>query len=220
MRQLNRLGRALISWSAMALICAGLGISGVAVAGPGSNNGHKGDDYEHPLGKEKRERTQKALIAKLNGKAHGKTHEVARGQYVELERQGEDSIFTILAEYSNFPHNNIDQPDRDFDNTTAWTADFTSGHYMDLLFSEAPGATSVRNHYIEMSSNRYTVNGDVTDWVPAPGLAADYDDDRQFWNGVHVDVGVWLLLEDSADGWYAAQLGSMTAAEINDYLSQ
>jgi len=220
MRDLNRLGRALISWSAITLLCAALGFSGVAIAGPGSNNGHKGDDYEHPLGKEKRERTQKALIAKLNGKAHGKTHEVARGQYVELERQGEDLIFTILGEYSDFPHNNIAEPDRDFDNTTAWTMDFTREHYMDLLFSEAPGATSVRNHYIEMSSNRYTVDGDVTDWVPAPGVAADYDDDRQFWNGVHVDVGVWLLLEDSADGWYAAQLGSMTAAEINDYLSQ
>ena len=39
---------------------------------------------------------------------------------------------------------------------------------MDLLFSEAPGAVSMRNFYIEQSSNRYTVNGDVTDWVTVP----------------------------------------------------
>ena len=31
---------------------------------------------------------QVAMEAKLNGKAYGKTHEVAKGQYVELEREG------------------------------------------------------------------------------------------------------------------------------------
>lgn len=221
MRELNRLGRNVMSWSAASLLCGALAISGVAFGAPGQNNGHKGDDWEHPLGKEKRELHQKAMEAKLNGKAHGKTHEVARGQYVELERQGEDLIFTILGEYADFPHNNIDEPDRNVDNTTAWTADFTREHYMGLLFSEEPGVTSVRNHYIEMSSNRYTVDGDVTDWVPAPGVAADYDDDRVFWNGVHMDVGVWLLLDDSARGWYDAQIAAgMTAGQINDYLSQ
>ena len=29
----------------------------------------------------------------------------------------------------------------------------------------------MRNFYIEQSSGRYTVHGDVTDWVPVPGNA-------------------------------------------------
>jgi immune inhibitor A len=38
-----------------------------------------------------------ALDAQLNGKAYGKTHEVARGQYVELAREGEDPVWTVLG---------------------------------------------------------------------------------------------------------------------------
>ena len=44
---------------------------------------------------------------------------------------------------------------------------------MDMLFNDAPGANSMRNYYIEQSSNRYTVYGDVTDWILVPGNAAD-----------------------------------------------
>lgn len=209
----NRLGRRVVTWSAVALLCAGVGFSGPVLAAPGSNNGHKGDDYEHPLGKEKREKTAKALAAKLHGKAHGRTHEVARGQYVELGREGEDSIFTILAEFSDFPHNNIAEPDRSVDNTTIWREDFSRDHYMNILFNDAPGAISVRNIYIEMSSNRYAVNGDVTEWIPVPGTAASYDDDAGA-------LALWQLLEDSADGWYDSQLtAGKSAAEINAYLA-
>src|SRR5665647_1719512 len=39
---------------------------------------------------------QKGLEAKLNGKAYGKTHEVARGQYVQLELDGTGMIWTCL----------------------------------------------------------------------------------------------------------------------------
>ena len=84
----------------------------------GNGHGKGGDDLQHPLGQAKRALHQKALEAKLVGKASGKVHEVAKGQYVELERTGEDLIFTITAEYANFPHNNIAEPDRAVDNTT------------------------------------------------------------------------------------------------------
>ena len=78
----------------------------------------KEDNLPHPLGVQQAALKQQALDAELNGKAYGKTHEVARGQFVELERTGEDLIFTVLGEFSDFPHNNIAEPDRDFDNTT------------------------------------------------------------------------------------------------------
>ena len=84
---------------------------------------------------------------------------------------------------------------------------------MDLLFNDAPGANSMRNFYIEQSSNRYTVHGDVTDWVPVPGNAVDYDDNP--------DANVWIFLQDSVNGWYNAQIAAgKTPAQINAYLSQ
>lgn len=174
----------------------------------------KNDNLSHPLGEQQAALKQKALDAKLNGKAYGRTHEVARGQFVELERTGEDSIFTVLGEFNDFPHNNIAEPDRSVDNTTIWTSDFNRDHYLDLLFSEEPGDVSMRNFYIELSSNRYTVNGDVTDWVSVPGNAASYDDDLG-------GNAVWQFLEDSLDGWYANQIAAgMTSAQIDGYLSQ
>ncbi|WP_448213569.1 immune inhibitor A domain-containing protein [Colwellia sp. MEBiC06753] len=173
----------------------------------------KGDDYQHPLGKKKRENTKKALEAKLQGKAKGKVHKVAKGQYVELEREGEELIWTVLAEFSDFAHNNIAQPDEN-NNTTIWREDFSQQHYQEMLFSEAPGANSMRNFYIELSSNRYTVNGDVTDWVTVPGDAASYDDDAG-------NDALWSFIQDSVDGWYQQQLDAgKSPAEIAEYLSK
>ena len=60
-------------------------------------------------------------------------------------------------------HNQIPKPDRSVDNTTIWTADFSQPYYEDLLFDDAAGQNSMRNFYKEQSSNRYTVNGDVTE---------------------------------------------------------
>ena len=70
------------------------------------------------------------------------------------------------ASLADFPHNSIAEPDRDYDNTTIWTEDFNRDYYLDLLFAEGEDVNSMRNFYIENSSNRYTVYGDVTDWVP------------------------------------------------------
>ena len=39
------------------------------------------------------------MQAMLHGKAFGKTHEVARGQYVELAREGEDPVWTVFGEF-------------------------------------------------------------------------------------------------------------------------
>jgi hypothetical protein len=83
---------------------------------------------------------------------------------------------------------------------------------MNMLFNDAPGANSMRNFYIEQSSNRYTVHGDVTDWVPVPNNAAYYDDNP--------DSNVWFFLEDSVNGWYDAQIAAgQTPAQINAYLA-
>ena len=184
------------------------------VTGEDPNFVPKEDNLSHPLGEQQAALRQMALDAKLNGKAHGRTHEVARGQFVELERTGEDSIWTVLGEFSDLAHNEIPQPDRSVDNTTIWAPDFSRDHYMDLLFSEAAGFSSMRNFYIELSSNLYTVNGDVTNWVTVPGNAASYNDDLG-------GDAVWQFLQDSLDAWYDTQIAAgKTPAEIDAYLSQ
>ena len=90
-----------------------------------------------------------------------------------------DRIWTVLGEfgtqvnptYGGTPgpvHNQIPQPDRTVDNTTIWSPDFTRAYYEHMLFSETPGDISMRNFYLEQSSNRYTVNGHVEDWAQLP----------------------------------------------------
>jgi immune inhibitor A len=190
------------------------------------------DNPSHPLGEEQAALKQIAVEQKLAGKTNGPVAEVAKGQFVELEREGEDSILTVIGEfgpldhpapilYSGVPgpvHNQIPEPDRSVDNTTIWNPDFTEAYYENLLFSEAPGAISMRNFYIEESSNRYTVNGDVTDWVQVPYNAAAYG--RNYCGDI-VCAQTWRFVDDSIDAWYNAQLAAgKTTAEINDYLAQ
>ncbi len=174
----------------------------------------KGDDRVDPITQQQRDLKQQAIEAKLNGKAKGKTHEVAKGQYVELERQGEGKIWAVLGEFNDLKHNTIAAPDRSVDNTTTWVSDFDRQHYVDMLFDNAPGVNSMHNFYIEQSANQYTVVGDVTDWVPVPGDAAGYDDDLG-------GPAVWQFVQDEINGWYDQQKAAgKSDAEINDYLSQ
>ena len=182
-----------------------------AAASADPNSAGKQDNLPHPKGEEQAELRAAALESKLLGKTSGNTHEVARGQFVELAREGEDSIWTVLGEFNDFAHNTIPEPDRNVDNSTIWAPDFSEAYFEELLFSEAPGAVSMRNFYIELSSNRYTVNGDVTDWVTVPGNAVTYNDDLG-------GPAVWGFVNDSVDGWYANS--GMSPTQIGEYLSQ
>jgi immune inhibitor A len=177
----------------------------------------KEDNRPDPLTTEQLERKEQALEAKLNGKAYGKTHEVARGQFVQLEREGEGAIWTVLGEFPDLLHNTMPEPDRAVNNTDLWVPDFNREHYLDLLFNDAPGANSMRNFYIEQSSGRYAVHGDVTDWVKVSGPAASYDDDFDSPLGGNQ---VWYFLDETIDLWYQSQLAAMSPDAINAYLSQ
>jgi immune inhibitor A len=187
---------------------------------PQEVGGERSDDRADPLSDKQKELKQQALQARLNGKgyAYGKIAQVARGQYVELAREGEGAIWTVLGEFPDLNHNTIPQPDRAVDNTTVWVPDFNRDYFMDLLFNETPGANSMRNYYIEQSANRYTVHGDVTDWIMVSGNAASYDDD---FNSPLGGNQVWYFLDETVDGWYASQIAAgKTAEEIDEYLSQ
>ena len=73
-----------------------------------------------PLTKVQTEQKATAMDAVLNGKAFGKVHEVAKGQFVELAREGEDPVWTVLGEFGDFSHNSIAEPNREVNNTTLW----------------------------------------------------------------------------------------------------
>ena len=193
------------------------------------------DNAEHPLGKMQHEAMSLALEAKLNGKVQSneKIYKVGRTynriKYVELARENEDTIWTILAEFGDLihpvtqgtpgpVHNQIPEPDRAVDNTTIWAPDFNQAYFENLLFSEMPNAVSMRNYYIEQSSNRYTVNGDVTDWVQVP-----YNEARYGTNicGDIVCSTVWSLVHDGAAAWYDNQIAAgKTPEEIDNYLAK
>jgi len=176
----------------------------------GVDNAPKVDNKPDPLTTEQLALKEKAFESKLNGKTTGKVVEVAKGQFVELAREGEGAIWTVLGEFADLKHNEIPEPDRTVNNTTIWEPDFGRDYYMDILFNDV---NSMRNYYIEQSSNRYTVHGDVTDWVEVPGNHTVYDDNP--------DTNVWYFLEDSVNGWYDDQIAAgMTPEEINEYLSQ
>lgn len=208
-----------------ALLLTGLLLAAITpgvLASPGQGDdraniekNYQPDDLPHPLGEKQKALRQQALQAKINGKANGRTHQVARGQYVELERIGEDRIWSVLGEFSDLPHNSIAEPDRSLDNTTYWVEDFNRQHYLNRLFSEEAGVISMRNFYTESSSGRYTVNGDVTEWVPVPGAAVEYDD-KDFTD----PFAVWSFLVDAVNSWYQSQLDAgKSPAEIDTYLS-
>jgi len=194
-------------------------------------------DVPHPLGDQQRELRKLAKQQQLTSSAStgvngsGKVVEVAKGQYVELSRQGEDSIWTVVADFGEAEspfgvlqggligpaRNEIPEPSAD-NNTTIWREDFSRDYFMDMLFNDSPGANSMRNFYIEQSSGRYAVNGDVTEWVSVPFRAAHYG--RNFCGGA-VCFTTWWFVEDALNAWYQSQLDAgMTAAEIDDYLSQ
>jgi len=222
------------NFSVLILLIAVLpAVAGAAPNGPDElpenlpREGFNTDNISHPLGNAQNALKQKGIEAKLNGNASGPVVQVARGQYVELEREGEDSIWTLIAEFGDAEspfgvlqggmegpqHNQIPEPDRSVDNTTIWKDDFNRDYYMDTLFSEEPGAVSMRNFYIEQSSNRYAVNGDVTDWVQVPYRTAHYGRD---WCGSIICSTTWWFVEDAVNNWAAG----MTTDEVNAYLAQ
>jgi immune inhibitor A len=222
------------------VLCSGallLSLAGpvVAAAPPedGAAQAPQVDNLPSPLADKQAALHQAALTKVMKGtaKAAGanKVVKLAPGQFVELAREGEDTIWTVLGEFGNSVNpayggtagpvrNQIPQPDRSVDNSTIWAPDFSQAYYDDLLFSEAAGDVSMRNFYIEQSSNRYTVNGTVEDWVQVPYNAANYG--SNYCGGI-VCARTWLFVRDSVNAWYNGQIAAgKTPAQIEAYLAQ
>src|SRR5690606_21008570 len=99
---------------------------------------------------------------------------------------------------------------------------FSPEHYERLFFGRRD---SMREFYLEQSNGRYTVTGDVSDWVTVPYNEARYgNNDYESPNPndpVDPDGGYWSFIRDTAQAWYEDQIArGRTVEEIREYLSQ
>ncbi|WP_225831742.1 immune inhibitor A domain-containing protein [Streptomyces sp. NK08204] len=180
-------------------------------------------DLDGPMSKTQRAQRQEALNQLISGKAkaqerNGSTVVQLKGRkgdskYVELGREKTDKIFTILVEfgdqsdpkYGGTPgplHNTIPAPDRTKDNSTAWQADYDKQHYQDLYFGTGSKTQSLKKYYEKQSSGRYSVDGEVSDWVKVPYNEARYGNNAC---GSTNCPSVWNVVSDGLNAWVAQQ---------------
>lgn len=238
------------SASALALAAglAAVSLGTPATAAPPTDQPGRAFEYGHdnrpgPLAERREALMQEARERQIAGKVPfgAKKTKIGKGkraQFVELAREKEDSIWTLLVEFGDEPathdhgtlgtidhggdagprHNEIPEPDRRIDNSTIWKPDFSREYYLDLLFDDTEGANSMRNYYKEQSSGRYTVNGDVTEWEQVPHNAAAYG--SNYCGDIVCSRDVQRLLEDGLAAWYQSQVDAgKTPAQIKSYLS-
>ncbi len=192
---------------------------------------HAPDDLPNPLADKQRE-TRKAAIEKvLRGEAtverRGKSDVVrmAKGDYAQVSMEKTDKIFTILTSFGDQTdprtggtpgpvQNQIAEPDRRQDNSTHWQPDFSRDYFLDLFFGQE--GESMSTFYRAQSQGRYTVAGDVSDWVQLPFNEARYGS-----NEIAESDSYWNYVKDSAKAWFDDQIAQgKTSAQVKDYLAQ
>ncbi|WP_176308468.1 immune inhibitor A domain-containing protein [Micromonospora sp. NBS 11-29] len=174
---------------------------------------------------------EKAVAGASAGRA-AKSTKAGKGptedQYVELSRTQTDKIFVILAEFGDERHpsypdrdtdpntagptrfdgprvNQIPQPNRAVDNSTVWQADYSADHFRQLYFGTNPGDESLKQYYEAQSSGRYSVDGEVTNWVKVRYNEARYGRSNGYPCASNVCNNTWALVRDAANQWVTDQ---------------
>ncbi|MET7699849.1 MULTISPECIES: immune inhibitor A domain-containing protein [unclassified Streptomyces] len=180
-------------------------------------------DLDGPLSKTQKAQRQEALNQVISGDAQVKDRNGSRvvqlkskkghSKYVELGREKTDKIFTILVEFGDKTdasaggtagplHNKIAKPDRAKDNSTAWQADYNQKHFQNLYFGTGKNVESMKKFYEKESSGRYSVSGEVADWVKVPYNEARYGNNAC---GSTNCPSVWNVVSDGVTAWVAQQ---------------
>ncbi|MFC7492687.1 MULTISPECIES: M6 family metalloprotease domain-containing protein [unclassified Nocardioides] len=200
---------------------------------------HRPDNRPSPLATQRASLRQRAIDqlasgdARLKGRGESRTIQLAGGAEVDYPATQDANLLTFLVEFGeddpadlaseDFPaegplHNEIPEPDA-VDNTTYWKGDFNRQHFLDMFFNgmDDQGGESFKDLYDEMSSGRFDLTGDVSDWVQVPHAEAFYSDEDGFENQPEMTA----FIGDSANAWYDARIGAgMTDAQIKDYLAE
>ncbi|WP_330458095.1 immune inhibitor A [Streptomyces sp. NBC_00820] len=180
-------------------------------------------DLDGPMSKTQEAQRQEALNQLIAGKAKAENRNGSKvvqlksrkgdSKYVELSREKTDKIFTILVQFGDQTdpqyggtagplHNQIAAPDRKKDNSTAWQADYNQKHFQDLYFGTGAKAESLKKYYETQSSGRYSVDGEVSDWVKVPYNEARYGNNAC---GQTNCTSVWNVVSDGLNAWVAQQ---------------
>jgi immune inhibitor A len=183
----------------------------------------KADDRPDHLEARRRELTKAAAEMVLSGKRTvedrngSKAVRVAPGQWAQYGLQSSDKLLSFLVEFDGSAegplHNQIAEPDHATDTSTYWKSDFNRKHYLDMFFNGMPdqNGESFKDIYEEMSSGRYTVDGDVSDWVRLGKPASNY--------GGESHREMTYFIDDTAEAWYDAQVAAgKSPQEIATYL--
>ncbi|HEX5090353.1 MAG TPA: immune inhibitor A domain-containing protein [Nocardioides sp.] len=219
-------------------------VPGAAAADPDASPAAGGPRFDKPDNRpDEQSRHQTALRreavqqlvngkAKTVGKGQDRTIELASGDHVEYPTEQTAQLLTFLVEFGDADyghaytgntagplHNAIPEPDAN-DNSTYWQPDFSREHFMDMFFNGLPdqGNESFKADYKEMSSGRFDLEGDVSDWVKVPNAASYY----QSADGTGDEDGVSMkaFLQDAADAWDTAQHDAgKSDQDIEDYLA-
>jgi immune inhibitor A len=198
---------------------------------------HAEHDLDGPLSKTQEAQREEALKQVISGDATVRNRDGSKvvqlkskkgkSKYVELGREKTDKIFTILVEfgdkidsrYGGTPgplHNQIAKPDRAKDNSTAWQADYNQQHFQDLYFGTGKGVESMKKYYEKQSSGRYSIEGEVSDWVKVP-----YNEARYGSNKCEPDNCAWYAVADGVSAWVSQQKAAgKTDAEIKAKLAE
>ncbi|MER7439865.1 immune inhibitor A domain-containing protein [Micromonospora avicenniae] len=205
---------------------------------PGSDKAKHGrDNLPDPKADQQRELRKQAIADLLSGKAKlqkrngSNVIQVKDDVFVEYQQAAKvDPIFTMLVNFGDKVDprtggtagpvvNQIPEPDRNWDgsatddNNTSWSSNYDRQHYLDMFYGDGE---SMRDFYLQQSGGRYTVGGDVSDWVTVP-----YNEARYGSNAIPEDDGSWNFIKDSATSWYEAQVAAgKTPQQIKDYLKQ
>ncbi|NEE55317.1 M6 family metalloprotease domain-containing protein, partial [Streptomyces sp. SID8455] len=182
---------------------------------------------------------------KVTTRSGSKVVKLGDKKYVELGREKTDKIFTILLEFGDQvddttlfdpdgdgpkppvkkfggapgpAHNKIAKPDPKKDNSTAWKADYNQAHFEKLYFGEGKNVHSLKTYYEKTSSGRYSVEGEVSDWVKVPYNEARYGSN---YCGQSNCANVWDAVRDGVNAWVADQKAKgRTDAEIKANLAE
>ncbi|MFF9099059.1 immune inhibitor A domain-containing protein [Streptomyces rubrogriseus] len=204
---------------------------------PSPDKTTRSHDLKGPLSDTQAAQREEALKQVISGNASVKKKDGSNvvqlkskkgdAKYVELGREKTDKIFTILVEFGDKVdsryggdagplHNEIAKPNRKTDNSTAWQEDYDQEHFQDLYFGSGKGVNSVKTYYEKQSSGRYSVDGEVSDWVKVP-----YNEARYGSNKCDPDNCAWYAVQDGVTAWVADQKAAgRTDAQIKSQLTQ
>ncbi|MDF1605733.1 immune inhibitor A domain-containing protein [Nocardioides sp. YIM 152315] len=195
-------------------------------------------DRSHPLEVERRALRRSAVDqlatgrADLRGRGPNRVIELRDGTEVDYPATETAQLLTFLVEFGDDPtgvanpdfpvagplRNEIPKPSR-ADNATYWKSDFDRAHYDDMFFDGLAdqGGESMADLYDEMSSGRFDLQGDVSEWIRVDHPESYYSDADGFENQPEMTA----FIRDSADAWYDAQRAAGGSPErIGDYLAR